>query len=527
MVQEERIVFASFSSKLRSWMAKPNLRYTNRAVKGTALFFIMSLLAGFLGYLVRLVLARELSKAEYGIFYGVFTLFAFLSLFRDMGLGPALTKYLPEFEVKKRMDLAKGAIIFTFAAQFILAVIISSVTFFWAEQIAFSFFHNSLAMLPLKLLSMMFLLIQFEKIYSFIFTGFQKIRYISMIEFTRMICVLTFIVIAFKFGAALWIPAAGYLFAYGFETVFFYPFFRRAFPSFWKVSALIDYKLMRKMAFFSMPVMLGLFGSMVLTYTDTLMLSYLRTAEDVALYQVAMPTTKLLLYFSGALGIVLLPLSSELWARRLREKLAKGMDMLYRYSFAFIFPLALALICFPGLALTVLFGKQYAEAALALQLLAVGTFLFSISTINSNVLAGIGKPSENSRYIIIGAVSNVVMNAILIPMPGRFGGVVGASIATVISYALILGGTSVSLGKAVKVNVPWGGWLKTCAAGAAFVLVVFLVKSRLSMFSDIPEAVMTAAAGGIVYLLLLFAFRVIRIDEIKYLLGAVISRKRG
>ena len=49
--------------------------YTRFAVRGTLIVLVISLFAGFLGYLVRLVLARNLSVEDFGLFNAVFSLF--------------------------------------------------------------------------------------------------------------------------------------------------------------------------------------------------------------------------------------------------------------------------------------------------------------------------------------------------------------------------------------------------------------------------------------------------------------------
>ena len=482
----------------------------------------MSLAAGFLGYLVRIVLARQLTKAEYGLFYGVFILYGFLSLFRDMGLGPSLIKHLPEFQIQKRLDLAKGAISITFGGQFAVSLVIFIIFIIFSPQIAEHFFHDPGAVVPLRLLAVMFLLMPFEKIVGFTFQGFQRIDFVSMIEFVRMMFVLVLLFVLFQYHAGIWVPALAYIITYLLQIPFYAPFFKKTFPSFFSVRATVSRALAQQMVLFGAPVMLGIFGSMVLTYTDTLMLAYFTTAETVASYQTAMPTTKLLLYFASALSAVLLPLSSELWARNMKGKLTKGMEMIYRYSFALVFPLSLLMISFPELILKVLFGPEYADAALTLQILAFGTFLYSISFINSNILSGIGRPAENTAIIIIGAVMNVILNLILIPPFG----IVGASAATVFSYGFILAGTSWYLKRFVSAGVPWVAWLKTILAGALFVFAIFFIKQQLTLFGDVAEAIITAAASGVLYLILLFLLRIITANEIRYLLGSVFSKKQ-
>ena len=117
---------------------------------------------------------------------------------------------------------------------------------------------------------------------------------------------------------------------------------------------------------------------------------------------------------------------------------------------------------------------------------------------------------------------NVIINLILIPPFG----IVGASAATVFSYGFILAGTSWYLKRFVSAGVPWVAWLKTILAGALFVFAIFFIKQQLTLFGDVAEAIITAAASGVLYLILLFLLRIITANEIRYLLGSVFSKKQ-
>ena len=54
--------------------------YTKRLVRGGAFLFVMSVVAAFVSYFIRIILARNLSPAEYGLFYAVFAFVTFFLL---------------------------------------------------------------------------------------------------------------------------------------------------------------------------------------------------------------------------------------------------------------------------------------------------------------------------------------------------------------------------------------------------------------------------------------------------------------
>ena len=51
------------------------MSYAKKAVKRTVIVFVISIIAALIAYIIRMVLARELEPAQYGLFFAVFTLF--------------------------------------------------------------------------------------------------------------------------------------------------------------------------------------------------------------------------------------------------------------------------------------------------------------------------------------------------------------------------------------------------------------------------------------------------------------------
>lgn len=485
--------------------------YTHKALKGATIFFIMSVLAGFVGYLVRLVLARNLTNAEYGLFYAVFALFGMLSLLRDMGMGYSLVKHLPEFNIHKKYSLMKGSIIITFINQILASFIICFVLFLFLKPLSIKFFHTGDASIIILLLFIMFVLMPFEKVFSFTFQGLHRMDYNSLIEFVRMLAVLVFAAVAFRYDVSPVVPCIAYIFAYLLEIFVFAPLFLRTFPAFFRVKAAIDSLLVKKLTFFGFTVMIGLVGSMIITYIDTLVITYFTDLEQVALYQVAMPTSKLLLYFTTAISIVVLPISSELWARNMKDKLRAGVDIVYRYSFVFIIPLAMLMFSFPELIIKVFFGQQYVGASKVLQILSLAGIIYTVCFINSNILSGIGKPKENTIIILVASLFNLMLNIILVPLMG----ISGAAYATLLSYTIMLVWTGAKIRHFVRVPMPWNAWIKTFFAGLLLVAFMYYTKNYISLFGDIVEMAIVGAAGVIIYMLILLLVKVISVREIK------------
>jgi O-antigen/teichoic acid export membrane protein len=89
------------------------------------------------------------------------------------------------------------------------------------------------------------------------------------------------------------------------------------------------------------------------------------------------------------------------------------------------------------------------------------------------------------------AAANIVLNVLLIP---RFG-LMGAVVATAISYALGLLASAVIGRRAIALPIPWDTLLRAGAASAVMALVVSLIPA----FGGVLELALKAGAGGLVY----------------------------
>ncbi|TSC60963.1 MAG: polysaccharide biosynthesis protein, partial [Parcubacteria group bacterium Gr01-1014_107] len=70
-------------------------------------------------------------------------------------------------------------------------------------------------------------------------------------------------------------------------------------------------ELLKKISKYSIFIMVTGGGSMIIGYTDIMALTFFSGLKQVALYSIALPTARILMYIPDAIGDVLLPLTSE------------------------------------------------------------------------------------------------------------------------------------------------------------------------------------------------------------------------
>jgi stage V sporulation protein B len=279
-----------------------------------------------------------------------------------------------------------------------------------------------------------------------------------------------------------------------------------------KKKAVFSKELLKKMLKFGVPLTFGGLGGIILLYTDTLVLTYFRSLEEVGIYNVVVPTAMMLAFFAIAVSQVIFPMGSELWALGMKKMLAKGIEILQKYSFLIIIPCVLAMFSFSELILRLLFGEAYVSGSLALQILVIGIIFLVVGSINLTLIESFGKPVIGANILLIGAAVNFLLNLLLIP---KFG-MAGAAFTSLLGYFLIFLLSTIMLKKLVTVRFPWLALIKIVIASAVFLFAIFYLKSILSLNAYL-EAGVCLAMASIVYLALLLVLRVISIKEIKEL----------
>ncbi len=262
-------------------------------------------------------------------------------------------------------------------------------------------------------------------------------------------------------------------------------------------------KISKDLLIFGLPLMLTMVGGLVISYTDTLMLTYFRSLSEVGIYNVILPTALLLLFVGSSLGTVMFPIGSDLWARKETKKLSYGLRSMIKYAFLFMVPVALSLIFFAEIFLKLFFGPEYAPGANAFRILIVGVLFYAIGQINNSVISGIGRPRKVTQIVLIAAVLNVVINLFAIPAWG----IEGAALATMCSYI------SVTLMSSKQINNIFGllksdlfAWLKIGFGGALFLGIVYFLRSLISINIWL-EIILVLIVASVAYVFYLFGMK--------------------
>jgi len=160
----------------------------------------------------------------------------------------------------------------------------------------------------------------------------------------------------------------------------------------------------------------GLFSIIIIlySYVDTVMLSFLCTDADVGWYNAAYKIYEGLTVFPSIICGVIYPRLSRLF---ISNKKAHSILSLRasKYLFIISFPILICGIILSGNIINILFGKEFQNSIIALQILLLGIiFVFQIWLFQA-ILNSIDKQKIVMYVGLAGLVINIILNSILIP----------------------------------------------------------------------------------------------------------------
>ena len=181
---------------------------------------------------------------------------------------------------------------------------------------------------------------------------------------------------------------------------------------------------------FSWPLAFESSFILLLSNLDILMIGFFLSSQEVGWYRSVQPLRQAVIFVLTSVVFVYLPIATKYYER---GDLA-GLERIYRISTKWVvsatLPAVLVLALFSESIITTLFKQAYVPATPALSALAVGMFFRVAAGPTGTTLKAVNRPRVELIAALVGLVSNVLCNFVLIPTYGIF----GAAVATGVGF---------------------------------------------------------------------------------------------
>lgn len=476
--------------------------------KGGMIIFIGTIASKIMALLYRIVVGR-LGPEFYGIISVMMSTFSVAVLVACMGIPQGVHKYVSQYLETGQEAKARGTIRAGLTINTVSTILVALILFFSAPWIVRNVFHEPRALIPVRMIAVVIPFRAYHSIALSVTNAFERMEfhvYTERLWNNAVQLVLAAVLVYLGFGYL------GAAFAYAFA------FFSAAFLSLYFANSIFPGILSSKreveteyyeLLSHSMPLLAGGLFGVITGYIDTFMLQFFKGSSSVGLYKSAYPFAKLLMVGVGIFSSIFLSNASKLTSGGDKSDLAAVYRSVVKWVSLLSVPIFAIIFAFPRTVL-VLFGSEYYAAENVLRVLAVGFLLNSSVGPANRIYESLGITQYNFMISVVLAVSNFVLNLLLIPELG----VMGAAIASTASFTLLF---LIHMFLSLKLlgKLPFrSSVLKTWIAALVSMGFVYLLTNLLFDFTPVWFYVLALMLFGGLYISLLLAFRTIDRSDI-------------
>jgi len=456
-------------------------------------------------------LARGLGVEDFGKYAFAFSFTTIFSVLVDVGLSQVLTR-----EVAKDKEKTKNLLSNILGVKIVLSVFTYILVVILINALGYPSLTKSLVYLT----GLVMLLDNFSTTFWATLRGHQNLKYesIGISFFQILVVVIGGILLYLNFSVIYLVIAM--VFASSFNFTFSYIQMRLR----THIIPRINYNknLIKSLIKISLPFALGGIFARLNTQIDTVFLSKMGCSgldicdTNVGIYSVATKITLALHFIPLAFVAAVFPAMSDLFVND-KDKLQRTFEKSMRYLMIIGFPIAVGIIALAPVFVPLLFGTEFINSVLPLQILMISLSLIFLTFPIGAFLNATSRQVRNTINIGIAVIINIILNLILIPKYTY----TGAAIASTISSLIILVLGLITADQVIKFNKKYliVNFLKTFLSAVIMGVVIYYLIDKMHFAFLI-------ILGIIVYFILLFLIRGFKKSDVRDLLISL-KLKRG
>lgn len=399
-------------------------------VAGFKAQFLAKALSAVGGGLLIAVLARLLEPEGYGLFMLALTIFGSVQLISRFGIAGSAGRYVAEFK-----EQAPEQIPHIVRFSFLLNLGVVAVTSL-AILVSYRYIIELIGEPGLSqflVVGTVFLVLGTIHTYiSKVLQGFEAIRVEAVMRVVEPIGRLIFAIGLVVAGFGALGAYIGYIISSLLTICFGGAYLIYRLRGFYGDNPPVESGLRRRIAEYSIPLVATNSAYVLDNRIDTLLVGAFLSPVEVGFYVISDRVVKLVETPMSALGFTLSPMFGSEKAAGNIDRVSRIYEVTLVNTLLLYIPAAAGIILVAEPMIRLVFGADYAGASIVLQVLGLYIVFKAVTKLTDNGLNYLGRARDRAIFRGVTAVLNVVLNIILIPLLG----VVGAAIATVITYGL-------------------------------------------------------------------------------------------
>jgi len=406
-----------------------------KIAEGSSITFIGLILSLLPLFIIRLIIVRQWTESDYGIFSLVLSILSICTIIGGLGLYSGLSRNIAYVrglgEYQKIPVYISASVWFSFIA----SAVISFLIFIFSEYVSENFFHTTALVIPLKIISFTIPFYTLINIIVTIYRGFDQVKptvYFQQILVNTLFLILMMILIIFDNSFVN--------IFYAFDVSIVFTFVILVYYSIKKIQTLeifstksLKSPFSKELLISSFPLLITSIFIVIISWADTILLGVLRNTTEVGLYNAAIPLAQIISFPLTALLLIHLPIFTGLFAKNKSEEIKRSYSILTKWLCYVTLPFFFLLFLYPEPIIIFLFGQNYVSATFALRILSIGYIVNNLNGPCGMTLVVMGRYRFEMFSWIFAAIIGVVLNIALIPSYGLEGAAFATGSAIIIA----------------------------------------------------------------------------------------------
>jgi O-antigen/teichoic acid export membrane protein len=470
-------------------------------LKDAAKYLPSQVVPGIIGFVTIPIITRLFAPEDYGSYSLVMATVMILVTLVGW-LSMSIIRFYPAYERDNKLDFFCGNIIkLTFISILVITLIFIILLF------SLRTYLSSKLYLLMSVGICVFVVMSMYNVFQHFLRSMRQVGWYSFLVSWKSVMAFVLglgLIVLFKFGieGLLW----GIILS---EAVIFPLLWIKAVGGLSITFVSLDIPLVKEMARYSFPLVIGNLAAWILSLSDRYILEFFRGSREVGLYSASYNISEksimlLVTLFMLASG----PLSVHVWEKEGREKSAEFISKITRYYFIVCIPAVIGLSVLSRPIIKIMTGELYFEGYKIMAFVTLGVLFLGLQQRFQAGFLFYKKTSFVTITILSSGLLNLLLNFLFVPRYGYY----AAAVTTLVSYAFLLFLVIIFSRHLFPWQFPFRSSAKVIIASAIMGIVVYFIGGRLTS-SDLLNVFLGVCSGVLVYSIMLFLLREFQPNE--------------
>ena len=373
-----------------------------RIAKNMTVLFLARIVSMLFGFFYLMYTARYLGPANYGILAFALALNGIFGVITNFGLDPLTVREVARNKSLARKYLTNGLV---------LKLLFGALTFLIVLTVVVLLGYPEITRKVVYIITLSTIVGGLNSLFNDIYQAFERMEFMSIGQILQSALSLVFAIIAIKLGLDVVYFAMIYLsvnlIVLGYHVV-------ATTWKFLKPKIEVDLSFWRSVVREAWPFALTAIFVSIYYWIDSVMLSYMKGNEVVGWYNAAYRLILILLVIPSIYFTAIYPIMSKFF-KNSHDSLRFSFERSFKYMSMLAFPIGVGTTLLSDKIVLLIFGSRYLPSSKALQILVWSVVCIYLSSSYGQLVRSTNQQSLETKITAVGAVLNIVLNALIIP----------------------------------------------------------------------------------------------------------------